>query len=777
MKSNVPWSVKGIDPEARVVAKEAAKKAGMTLGEWMTSMINEVGPEGVPTEKTADTTDSPPKTGVAPEQLRAVVDSLNRLNERLKATEENLKKTEDKSRQAVGGLNHGLETVFERLKRIEKAREAGTSPDIVDRVEKLETSDADRERIESLRALERALTQMIDQFESTRNEAISRVAKNEEAVARLDARVDDIDTRMAAQFQEVHDAMETVGQQLDQTERTAKAVMLEAREAANSTDEEFVERTGKKLQLLGNEIKRSGDQIAAVEQMVSSLSNKIEDAERRSAEGIAEIAVDLTSLRDEFAQGQEAASASEDLRRATADAEETVATLQRSYDEMLARLEGRSLPADEADGSEDDDAGEAEAPAAAALAAAPEQVSSPADDFNEAGGEDEFDAVFGGAGASGAPTTVEDEPDDAPAHAAAIAIGEAEPAATTEETPADDTPKPLTAREKILAAAKARKERLERENAAEQQADAPDEGMPAEIIAEDTPFTATDEPTVHTEDDETDTAQNRKLGLPLVALLAVLLAAMIGGAVIFFGASQQETTSTEQTSTSDPANEPAPVAAKSPRTESESTSSRATVNEGGIDGSALYARGKMLLNNATSDSDRSEAFAAFQEAAFAGYVPAQYRLGDMYFNGLGTSQNLPAAKKWFTDAALSGNAAAMHRLGTLAINEDFEGEDIDLAIEWFSRAADYGVIDSMYNLGYLYDPSVNRLPVDMRDAAKSYRWYMLASRQGDPQAPIDGANVAVNLDQAVLDRIDAEVANWRPVPFDPAVNDGLQLVE
>ncbi|MBX3537209.1 MAG: SEL1-like repeat protein [Chelatococcus sp.] len=41
MTQNVPWSVKGIDPQTREAAKDAARKAGMTLGAWLNSMIAE----------------------------------------------------------------------------------------------------------------------------------------------------------------------------------------------------------------------------------------------------------------------------------------------------------------------------------------------------------------------------------------------------------------------------------------------------------------------------------------------------------------------------------------------------------------------------------------------------------------------------------------------------------------------------------------------------------------------------------------------------------------
>jgi localization factor PodJL len=39
MKPGIPWSVKGIEPEVREAAKDAARRSGMTLGEWLNSMI------------------------------------------------------------------------------------------------------------------------------------------------------------------------------------------------------------------------------------------------------------------------------------------------------------------------------------------------------------------------------------------------------------------------------------------------------------------------------------------------------------------------------------------------------------------------------------------------------------------------------------------------------------------------------------------------------------------------------------------------------------------
>jgi localization factor PodJL len=46
MKQGMPWSVKGVDTNARDAAKEAARRAGMTLGEWLNTVIAETAADG-----------------------------------------------------------------------------------------------------------------------------------------------------------------------------------------------------------------------------------------------------------------------------------------------------------------------------------------------------------------------------------------------------------------------------------------------------------------------------------------------------------------------------------------------------------------------------------------------------------------------------------------------------------------------------------------------------------------------------------------------------------
>lgn len=60
MKPGMPWSVKGIDQETREAAKDAARRSGMTLGEWLNSMIMDQADEPGAVEAAQPDAMSPP---------------------------------------------------------------------------------------------------------------------------------------------------------------------------------------------------------------------------------------------------------------------------------------------------------------------------------------------------------------------------------------------------------------------------------------------------------------------------------------------------------------------------------------------------------------------------------------------------------------------------------------------------------------------------------------------------------------------------------------------
>src|SRR5688500_5144579 len=110
MTSVTPWSVKGITPRAREVAKDLARRSGMTLGEWLNRVIlDDEEPEDATSEEhiTQRTTRSY-LTPRSPDELARVLAAVDNLQQRLEAAE-------TRTAGAVGGLERSVRDVMSRL--------------------------------------------------------------------------------------------------------------------------------------------------------------------------------------------------------------------------------------------------------------------------------------------------------------------------------------------------------------------------------------------------------------------------------------------------------------------------------------------------------------------------------------------------------------------------------------------------------------------------------------------------------------------------------------
>ncbi|WP_199092421.1 SEL1-like repeat protein [Bosea sp. ASV33] len=132
MANSLPWSVKGVDPRTRDAAKAAARRAGMTLGEWLDHKIRDESDEGSAPE--------------APEQL-----DIAALSERLARLSQGRTDTAPRqpapgpSREAIDGLvSHAA--ALESLTREANARTAGALDSITRWIEKTEDRLSSSER-------------------------------------------------------------------------------------------------------------------------------------------------------------------------------------------------------------------------------------------------------------------------------------------------------------------------------------------------------------------------------------------------------------------------------------------------------------------------------------------------------------------------------------------------------------------------------------------------------------------------------------------------------
>lgn len=212
MANSLPWSVKGVDPRTRDAAKAAARRAGMTLGEWLDHKIRD--------ESEEDHFLAAAPAPTAPEQLdiAALSERLARLSQARTDTAPR-QPAPNPSREAIDSLV-GQAAALESLTREANARTAGALDSITRWIEKTEDRLSSSERGSAERQ-ERATNVIADaiktmgeriaeierrgaEVQQVRAEQVPRLAFSREGLA---AAVTDIRTR-----QRVLDTDEAVAQ-------------------------------------------------------------------------------------------------------------------------------------------------------------------------------------------------------------------------------------------------------------------------------------------------------------------------------------------------------------------------------------------------------------------------------------------------------------------------------------------------------------------------------------------------------------------------------------
>lgn len=120
MSAAAPWSVKGIEPRAREIAKDLARRSGMTLGEWLNTMIMEDGDDEsvVPLSRRPHAADSYERRS----RSRRVDDAYGggeepwqRLSASIDAIASRLEAAERRSTVAIQGVDQAVSGLVRRL--------------------------------------------------------------------------------------------------------------------------------------------------------------------------------------------------------------------------------------------------------------------------------------------------------------------------------------------------------------------------------------------------------------------------------------------------------------------------------------------------------------------------------------------------------------------------------------------------------------------------------------------------------------------------------------
>jgi localization factor PodJL len=203
-----PWSVKGIDPKARELAKDLARRSGMTLGEWLNQMIIEGEGEG------EDEAYAPPPSPVRASPIREIRLSpdaeLKRVGRALDVLTQRMETAENRSTLAISGIDQQVMGVLSRIEGVERDRAAAAARFDSDlqnvKAAQAKVSEAlnrvsqeEGLRVEVMRSLEGALGRVAEKFHDVEGKTRAVMTEVREEVSNSSRRVDRLETRVEAE--------------------------------------------------------------------------------------------------------------------------------------------------------------------------------------------------------------------------------------------------------------------------------------------------------------------------------------------------------------------------------------------------------------------------------------------------------------------------------------------------------------------------------------------------------------------------------------------------
>jgi localization factor PodJL len=365
MTAATPWSVKGIDPKAREVAKDLARRSGMTLGEWLNRMIlDDEGPEDAVSE--ADIARRPAplyfesarRDDDAPARVEAAehpADEMGRIALALDRLSERLEVSESRTGLAVSGVEHSVRAALARIEAAEREHIAvaarfegaveGVSSEqarIAERLRRMEAEAAGPRSAEALRALEGAVAKVA-------NHLYDGESRTREALGAIEARVDRVEAQGGSESPGlIEEVVGRVSQRLSEAEtRTAEALeslrasfahldgrmqSVEAGEAPGIDRrlEDMAARLTERVEAARVEMTQklhaaADGRFDRMERRLGEMTNHVRAAEQRSAQAIE-------------AMGREVLSMAENLNRRVQTAEHHSAQAIQTVGGEVARI-------------------------------------------------------------------------------------------------------------------------------------------------------------------------------------------------------------------------------------------------------------------------------------------------------------------------------------------------------------------------------------------------------------------------------------------------------
>jgi len=332
MTAGAPWSVKGINPKAREVAKDHARRSGMTLGEWLNRVIledEEVEPSA-PDPAAYAAPEPPPRAFAevgrprlvaetpAPrhDELARVAHALDRLTDRLEASETRtgltVSSVEHTVRQAVARIEAAEREGLAVAARFEGAveRVSGEQVRLAERLRRFESEAAGPRSTEALRAIEQSVGRMAGQLYEAEG-------RTREGMAALESRLGRAETRIADPAKFMDEVVQRLGERLAVAEGHTGEALDTLRRSFAALDKRLraveggggvqAQRFEALAETLTEQVEAARAQLSErlktvdggrVDRRFAELAADVKAAEQRSAEAIQKMGREVLSIAD-----------------------------------------------------------------------------------------------------------------------------------------------------------------------------------------------------------------------------------------------------------------------------------------------------------------------------------------------------------------------------------------------------------------------------------------------------------------------------------------------
>lgn len=289
MTAPAPWSVKGIDPRAREVAKDLARRSGMTLGEWLNRMIVEQ--DGQPAEA------APGRYAYAqPEEPIPLEPSVRGLLGRVERNEREQVAVAARFEQLAEELRTDQMRLAERLRRMEhETDQAGVG--------------------DALHALEQTIGRLASHVYGGEGRTSDAIRDLGACFVKLDGRLRQVEGRGGVIAGDA-----SVGEALEDLRADIAGIA-----------DNFERKLFRADAIQAQSLEKLGDEMARI---TERLTEKIDNAERRAAMAADEVSEQVSRVAERIHQRQERAA--DDVTERFRQVEERTARL---LEDMRANIE------------------------------------------------------------------------------------------------------------------------------------------------------------------------------------------------------------------------------------------------------------------------------------------------------------------------------------------------------------------------------------------------------------------------------------------------------